>query len=226
MRFDINLASQPYQDVQRFLVRWGSLLIGLLVLTIVLVYAATASFLSWRVSERRLDALRQQIAERDQQRTNAERFLNRPENRQVRDRSQFLNAAFSRKAFSWTEIFSDLETLVPGKLRVLSIRPEVTEDNQLQLRLSVSGTARDAAVELVRRLEKSPHFTAASIDSETALMPSGSEHDTIRFDITALYIPSFARTRKGPADAERAEGPARESLKKAAQAKEAPSAGH
>ncbi len=225
MRFEINLASQPFQDVQRFIVRWGAILIALLVLTIVLVYSATSAFMSWRVSERRLDALRQQITERDMQRSNAERYLNRPENRQVRDRSQFLNSAFSRKAFSWTEIFTDLETLVPAQLRVLSIRPEVSDESQLMLRLSVSGTSRDAAVELVRRLEKSPHFASAAIDAETALMPAGTERDTVRFEISAVYVPSFARPRKSAADAKPATAGTAEEFpqkKKPAPAKRSP----
>ena len=201
MRFEINLASQPYQDVQRFLSRWGAALVVLLILTIVLAYSATSTFLSWRVSEQRLNVLRHQIAEHDQQKASAEQYLNRPENRQVRERSQFLNSAIARKAFSWTEVFSDLETLVPPRLHVLSIRPEVNDDNQLLLRLRVAGSSRDAAVELVRRLERSQHFAVATIDTETALVPSGKDTDIVRFEISALYVPNFARPRKSAADA-------------------------
>lgn len=201
MRLEINLASQPYHDVQRFLSRWGTALVVLLILTIVLAYSATSAFLSWRVAEQRLDVIRQQIAERDQLKASAEQFLNRPENRQVRERSQFLNNAIARKAFSWTEIFNDLETLVPPRLHVLSIRPEVNDDNELVLRLSVAGSSRDAAVELVRRLERSPHFAAAAIDTEVAVQPNGKETDVVRFEISALYVPNFVRQRKSAADA-------------------------
>jgi Tfp pilus assembly protein PilN len=199
MRFEINLASQPYQDVQRFLLRWGAALVVLAIVTIGLAYTATSTFLSWRVAGQRVGVLRQQIARLDQQKAAAEQFLNRPENRQVRERSQFLNNAIARKAFSWTEVFNDLETLVPPRLHVVSIRPEVSDDNQLMLRLSVAGSARDAAVELVRRLEKSPHFAAAAIDAEIALQPSGRETDVVRFEISALYVPNFARPRSSAA---------------------------
>src|SRR5512132_1679954 len=104
MRFDINLASQPYQDVQRFLLRWGLAIFALLLFTGGLVYAATTAFMSWRVTDKQIRYVRSQIAERDRQKAQVEAFLNRPENRETRDRSQFLNALIARKAFSWTEV--------------------------------------------------------------------------------------------------------------------------
>jgi type IV pilus assembly protein PilN len=196
MRFGINLATQPYQDVQRFLMRWGLAAVGLFILTIVLVYSATGAFLSWRVAEKRENSLRQQIAERDRQKLDAESYLNRPENREVRDRSQFLNNVIARKAFSWTEVFTDLENLVPARMHVLVLRPEVNQDNQLLLHINVAGSSRDAAIELVRRLEHSPHFHSAQIDSEAAIKAAQNQPDTARFDISAIYIPSFARPQK------------------------------
>lgn len=196
MRFEINLASQPYLDVKRFILRWSLGLVVLLIVTVVLVYAATSAVLSWRITERRANVLRQQIAERDRQKKDAEGYLARPENREMRDRSQFLNSMIARKAFSWTEIFTDLETLVPARLHVLTLHPEVNEDNQLVLRLSVAGSSRDAAVELVRRMEHSPHFQSAQIDSESALLPLPGETDTVHFEISAVYIPDFARPQR------------------------------
>ena len=55
----------------------------------------------------------EQIAARDQEKTKAEGILNLPENRSTRDRSQFLNELFRRKAFSWTRVFEDLERVMP-----------------------------------------------------------------------------------------------------------------
>jgi type IV pilus assembly protein PilN len=181
--------------------RWGLGLVVLLLVTVVLVYSATSALLSWRTTEKRAALLRQQIAERDHQKQDVEKFLGLPENREMRDRSQFLNGMIARKAFSWTEVFTDLETLVPARLHVLAIRPEVNEDNQLVLRLGVAGSSRDAAIELVRRLEHSPHFQSAQIDSESAVLPQPGQSDTVHFEISAVYIPDFARPQKVAAGA-------------------------
>ena len=195
MRFNINLATQPHEDVQRFYLRWT---LGLLVLAVVsagLIYAAVTSYLSWRVTAREIASVRSQIAERDQQRAAVEAFLNRPENRETRNRSQFLNALIARKAFSWTEVFSDLEKIVPPHLRVYSIRPEVDEDNQLQLHIEVVGPSRDSANELVYHLEQSPHFKDARVDTESRQAEAQNQPALVRFQISAVYLPSWSIER-------------------------------
>jgi type IV pilus assembly protein PilN len=198
MRFEINLASQPFQDVRRFLLRWGVAALAVGVVTVALVYMASAAFFSWRVTKGEVNNLQQQIAERDQQKAEIQAFLNRPENRDTRDRAQFLNFLFARKAFSWTEVFTDLEKIMPPRLRVVAIRPTVNNENQLELHLSVAGGARDAVVELAHRLEQSPHFSHAVILTESVQQTeSGPKQqnrtDSYRFELSANYIPSFAR---------------------------------
>ncbi len=192
MDVTINLASQPYQQVQRFLLRWKMLLSAVAVLAFVLLAASTGAFFSWRTTHKQVAELRQKIAEQDRLREDAETFLNQPGNRQVRLRAQFLNAAIARKAFSWTEVFTDLEHVMPPRLRVASIHPEVNGDGQLELHLVVVGSARQAAIELVRRLEASPHFAQAQIRDEATQNPQSSG-ESVRYTITALYIPRFAR---------------------------------
>ena len=81
----------------------------------------------------------------------AEETLNLPANRGTRDRAQFLNDLFLRKAFSWTKLFEDLEQVMPPRLHVVSIRPERTLDNQLEIKIVVAGESRDRAIELVKQ---------------------------------------------------------------------------
>lgn len=184
MRLDINLATQPYQDARRFWRAWGGGLAGLVILTLVLMYTALAGW-SMAAKERSLIRQRQQeIAQRDQERVNAEALLNRPENRSTRDRSQFLNELFQRKSFSWTRVFEDLEQVMPPHLHVVSINPAMSPDDQLELKLDVAGESRDRALELVRNMENSRHFRQTHISQEINAATSG---DNVRFEISALY---------------------------------------
>jgi Tfp pilus assembly protein PilN len=137
--------------------------------------------------------LQQQIADRDQQKAEIQAFLNRPENRETRDQSQFLNFLFARKAFSWTEVFTDLEKIMPPRLHVIAIHPTVNNQNQLELHLSTAGSTRDAATELVHRLEESSHFSHAEILTES-IVQQQNQPQSFLFQISAVYIPSFART--------------------------------
>lgn len=191
MRLNINLATQPYQDVRRFLFRWGIAVAVLALVSAVLVYAAVSATISWRSLTRQENELRARIAERDRVRSSAESFLNRPENRSTRDQSQFINALIARKAFSWTQVLSDLEHIVPAGLQVTAIHPEVSEDNQLQLRLTVAGQSRERAIDLVRRLEESQHFRNAEVVNEAAPGVGGQTESGFRFEISATYVPAF-----------------------------------
>jgi type IV pilus assembly protein PilN len=199
MRLDINLATHPYEDVRRFWLRWGSALAGLSLVTLALIISA---LMGWRGAARDRTLIRErehQIAARDQERVKAEALLNRPENRTVRDRSQFLNDLFEQKSFSWTQVFEDLEHVMPAHLHVVSIQPQTTQQHQLELKLMVAGDSRERALELVRNMENSQHFRQTQIEEEQ-VSRSATPGDNVQFTISSLYIPEqeMASKRSGP----------------------------
>jgi type IV pilus assembly protein PilN len=190
MRLDINLATQPYEDARRFWMRWGAALAGLILLTLVLVYAAFVGWLNAQKDRALIRQSEQQIAERDREMQSAQALLNRPQNAAIRDRSQVLNDLFERKAFSWTKVFADLEQVMPAHLHLISIQPEMSPDHQLQLKLTVAGESRDRAIELVRNMEGSRRFEQAHIEEETDAVTSVAG-DKAQFQISALYVPEM-----------------------------------
>ena len=196
MRVDINLATHPYEDVRRFWVRWGGALLGLGLLTLLLVYSALAGWVTARKDRDLIRQSQEQIAARDKEKVNAEAILNRPENQSTRDRSQFLNELFQRKAFSWTKVFEDLERVMPPRLHVVSIRPEMAPDHQLEIKLVVAGESRDRALELVRRMEDSQRFQQTQIQQEAAAQSGQAVGDKVQFDISALYVPEVGSAGK------------------------------
>src|ERR1039458_9461241 len=166
MRLDINLATRPYEDAREFWARWG-LGVGLLgVLTLVLLGLAVQGWNHAGRDRHEIARLQEQIAERDKERAKAQAFLDMTANRSTRDQSQFLNGLIQRKAFSWTRVFEDLERVMPPNLHVVSLRPELNEQNQMQLDMKVAGDNRSAAVELVHRMEGSKHFQSAQLLQE------------------------------------------------------------
>jgi type IV pilus assembly protein PilN len=188
MRLDINLASAPYEDLRSFWLRWGGLLAGLGVITLVLVYSAIAGWASAAKDRSLIRQCETQIAARDKQRQDALAMLNRPDNISVRDRSQFLNDLFERKAFSWTKVFEELERVMPPHLHLVSIAPEMSLEHQLELKLVVAGESRDRAIELVRNMEDSRHFQQTQIVQENVAVQQ-TAGDNVQVDISALYVP-------------------------------------
>ena len=212
MRVNINLASQPYEDARRFARRWALLLGGTGLVTIALVWGAFFRLREWRTEDRAIRALEAQVAQGDQEIGRAQSFLNRPENRDTRDKSRLLNELIARKAFSWTEVFADLEKIMPPRLHVVSIRPELNEQNQLELRLAVAGESRQRALDLVQKMEASARFKEPEVLAESTQPPSAANPgDAVQFDIRALYVPPALQPAAGSDEAQTAQAaPAQE----------------
>jgi type IV pilus assembly protein PilN len=198
MRIDINLASQPYEDSRQLWLRWGSVVAVLGLLALALLYATISGWLAASKDRALIQQQQHEIAQRDAAKVRAETTLNLPENRSTRDRSQFLNDLFQRKAFSWTKVFEDLERVMPPRLHVVSIQPEMAGSNQLMLKLKVGGESRERAQELVRKMESSQRFQQTHIREEISAQSSQAQGDNVEFNISATYIPEIeGRARRG-----------------------------
>jgi type IV pilus assembly protein PilN len=186
MRLDINLATRPYEDAREFWTRWG-LGVGLLgILTLALLGLAVRGWINAGRDRHEIAQLQQQIAELDNERAQAQAFLDLAANRSTRDQSQFLNGLIQRKAFSWTRVFEDLERVMPPNLHVVSLRPELNEQNQMQLDMTLAGDTRAAAVELVHRMEGSRHFQGAQLVQEGQTGETGSG---VLASVISIYVP-------------------------------------
>ena len=185
MRININLATQPYEDVRSFATRLG-LLVGLLVIvTGGLVFATFSGWRNTRDVVQNIDQHKAQMAAMDKEISAGQSILNRPENKAVRDQSAFLNELIARKTFSWTRVFADLEKMMPPRVHVISIQPELDEQNQLELKMTVAGDSRDKIIELLHRMEGSKQFRAPQLTAESAEQSSRG----LQFQITAIYLP-------------------------------------
>ncbi len=187
MRLDINLASQPYEDARQFWVRWGTAVSALAFLTLILLVLDVAGWVNARRDRAAMAEKRTLITDRDQRRAKAESILSLPQNRNTRDQSVFLNTLIDRKAFSWTRVLENLEKVMPPRVHLVSISPQLDDDNQLALKMLVAGDSRDRALELARRMEESRRF------SQTYIMREGHTQSTVgdteQFEIAAVYIP-------------------------------------
>src|SRR5450755_648799 len=188
MRLDINLATRPYEDAREFWTRWGS---GVRLLAVVTLFLLGVTVNDWiKAGRDRQDIARieKQIADRENERAQAQAELDKSSNRSTRDQSQFLNGLIQRKSFSWTRVFEDLEQVMPSNLHVVALHPELNEQNQMELEMKVAGDSRAGAVELVHRMEGSRHFHGAQLRQENQAGDNGS---SIAALITAIYVPDL-----------------------------------
>jgi type IV pilus assembly protein PilN len=186
MRLVLNLATRPYEDAREFWIRWGSAVAVLVLLTLALVGWTIRGWMDAGRDRQAISQLQAQIHERDTERGSAQAYLEMAVNRSTRDQSQFLNGLIQRKAFSWTRVFEDLERVMPNSAHVVSLRPEINEQGQLQLDLKVVGDTRTPAVELLHRMESSKHFQNPQLVQEQQAGENGS---AVAATVAAIYVP-------------------------------------
>jgi type IV pilus assembly protein PilN len=191
MRININLASNPYEAQREYTRRMGLLLAGLAVFTLGLLGYILYQRSQTRDVDEQIATARREIAGLDDEKAKALAMLNQPQNRDVADQSQFLNNLFLRKSLSWTRVFTEMEKMMPPNIHVVSMKPEFNHDNLLVLRVVVATSSRDKAVELVRRMEKSPHFKMPQVEAENTLGEgnAGPAGGNIQFEIASVYVP-------------------------------------
>jgi len=189
MRIDINLASQPYEDAREFWMRWGTALGVLGLLTLVLLVLDVRGLIAAHRDNAVMAQTEALIADRDRTRAEADRVLNLPENRTTRDQSRYLNELIERKAFSWTRVLENMEKVMPPRVHLVSIAPELDDQNELSLKITVAGDSRDRAIELTRRMEDSRRFVQTNIIRESKV--ESQTGDTVQIEMAAIYIPEL-----------------------------------
>ncbi len=168
MRISVNLATRPFVELRPLFAR---LRIAMGVLALLAVgLGVYLHVLNQRaaIATEEMNSLKAQTAAFQQQRAANEARMRQPQNQSVLNRSQFLNALFARKSFSWTAVMMDLERQLPAGVQVTSIEPVISKEGDVSIRLRVTGD-RDRAIQLVRNLEGSRRFLAPRLGGETSL---------------------------------------------------------
>jgi Tfp pilus assembly protein PilN len=190
MRLNINLASQKYEDVRQFYVRW-SVAIGLsALLMLVLIGLAWRNFSNSSESGQRIKQLQAEIDGLQKQRAAAEAISNLPENHDVTEQKNYWNKQINRRQLSWTQLFNDLQRIMPARAFLSSVHPEVTLDNRLKLTLVVMGDTHENGLELQKKMEKSERFRSPQITAETMQKQPKTEAQLFKFDIVTYYSPA------------------------------------
>lgn len=165
MRVSVNLASRPFVEIRPLLARLRLLMALLAVLAVGLAFWLGSLSRRATAMQAGIDTVQAQTNALQRQRAANEARMRQPVNRDVLDRSHFLNALFLRKSFSWTGVMMDLERVLPPGVQVTSIDPQISKEGEVTIRLRVSGS-RDRAVQLVRNLEHSSRFLGPRLASE------------------------------------------------------------
>jgi type IV pilus assembly protein PilN len=187
MRVRLNLSTKALETHRRFLVSAG-------------LTAVVAGFafllLGWHVySARRVDAelrarserTRQEMARLETQRKDLERYFNQKDIANLHDRAAFINTILDARSFNWTLMFMDLERILPGGVRVISIEPKQVAGH-VEVKLTVGATSDEAELKFEHALEESKEFTEVQIqDIHWPGATGNTSGDQKVVQLTAVY---------------------------------------
>jgi type IV pilus assembly protein PilN len=187
MKVRLNLSTKPLETHRRFLASAG-------------VTALIAGFLfvglGWHVySARKLDAeqrtrterIRQEMAKLETQRKDLERYFSQKEIAELHDRAAFINTILDARSFNWTLMFMDLERILPGGVRVISIEPKQV-GTHVEVKLTVGAVSDEAELKFLHALEESNEFTEVQVQTAQSANPAGNTSgDQKVVQLTTVY---------------------------------------
>lgn len=180
----LNLASRPYRDYRPVyaVVVALSLATAFLMLNNVETYyryihetQATRAKIAQveqqaAVEKRREDAARQRLAGLDL------KYLD--------EQTRFINAKLAERAFSWSRLLDELESILADDVRLVSVTPDFGEDGDIDLTMDFRTKSSDGMITTINRMNADPQFRDAFPSNETQQEGGG-----FSFALSAKYIP-------------------------------------
>jgi len=191
MKVRLNLATNPLQTHRKFLAVSGliSAFAGIVFLALAgHVYSVRKANEALRV---RADAVRQEMVGLMRQRDELENFFKEDQNARLNERSTFLNSLIDEQSLNWTQMFMDLEKILPTGVRLVSIEP-AHEKGRVLVRLQVGAISDEAKLKFVRALESSPAFKEVREINEIGVEPQAGngDLDRVQIQLTVVYVRS------------------------------------
>jgi type IV pilus assembly protein PilN len=178
MRVRLNLATKPLESHRRFLAGAG-----------LTAFFAAAVFvaLGWHVytvreaaaeDRARKEKISREYAKYQEERNDLKRFFDQKDIKGLSERAAFINGIIAVRSFNWTRMFMDLEHILPGGVRIISIEPKQVSGH-VELNLTFGAANDEVKLKFVRALETSKQFSEVQIHSDiqpvTGNSPSGDK---------------------------------------------------
>jgi len=184
----LNLAARPYRDYRPVY----AAVVVMSLLTAFLMLNNVDTYYRYIHETRNTRAKIASVeAEAQRERENAskvERSLKSIDLAHLDAQTQFVNAKLNERAFSWSALLDQLETILSDDVRLLSISPSFSDEGLITLGLSFQSKSAEGMIATLNRMNEDPHFRNPfpSTESQT--------DGQFQFTLTSEYLPQQALT--------------------------------
>ncbi len=187
MRVRLNLATKPLESHRRFLAGAGLTAFIAGVAFVALgwhVYAVRQAATEVRA---RSEKMREEYAAYEEQRNDLKRFFDQKDIKGLSERAAFINGVIAVRSFNWTQMFMDLEHILPGGVRIISIEPKQVSGH-VELNLTFGAADDDVKLKFIKALEISKKFSEVQVHSDVvSTQASGPSTDKKIVHLSTFY---------------------------------------
>jgi hypothetical protein len=178
----LNLASRPFRDYRPVyaVVVVLSLLTAFLMLNNIETYYRYSR--ETRTTRAKIAALEAQTQKERQLQQASERKLAGLDLARLDAQTRFVNLKLQERAFSWSVLLDELESILADDVRLLAIAPNFGEDGGVELSLQFESKSSDGLITTLNRMNADPQFNDPfpTIESST--------EGVYRFSIGVNYL--------------------------------------
>ena len=192
----LNLASRPYRDYRPVyaVVVAMSLLTAFLMLNNVETYYRYERDTS--STSGRIEMLESKIRSERQRQEIAQRQLKNLDLATLDAQTRFINAKLTERAFSWSTLLDELESVLAQDVRLVSVGPKFNGDGTISLALNFEAKGPNGMIMTINRMNADPQFSNPFPDTEQL-----NEGGNYTFNLNVQYRPpdvkqSVVRTAK------------------------------
>jgi hypothetical protein len=185
----LNLAARPYRDYRP--------VYGVVVLmSLVTAFLMLNNIETWyrykhdtRSTSGKIDTIDAKIRDERQKQELAQRRLRNLDLVTLDAQTRFINAKLAERAFSWSTLLDELESVIPQDVRLITVAPTFNPDGSIQLALDFEAKGPNGMVMTINRINADPQFANPFPDQETII-----EGGLYRFNLRVQYLPPAPKT--------------------------------
>lgn len=177
----LNLATNPLLSHRRFLA--GSAAAGVLGLLLLLGLGWRAYNLRKAEEDLRTRStkIEKEMKAVSQEREELQHYFAQQEAAGFQDHAKFVVGVLQARSINWTQMFIDLERMLPPGVRIVHIQPKL-DKGIVSVHFVVGAANQEAKLKLLKSFENSSSFVNVKWLSEKAAVQPGADPVTIEFE--------------------------------------------
>lgn len=185
----LNLAARPYRDYRPVY----AVVVAMSLLTAFLMLNNIETWYRYKHDTRstsgKIDEIEAKTRQERQKQEIAQRQLRNLDLQQLDAQTRFVNAKLAERAFSWSTLLDELESVLPQDVRLVSVSPTFNSDGTIQLALDYQAKGATGLVTTINRIHGDPQFANPFPAHENR-----AEDGTYTFNLQVQYRPPAMKT--------------------------------